>query len=270
MADEATPQGAVQAGAPVPATPAVATPPIASPTPPVETPPQYDGGFTKADFDHPEYGTKARNLYQGFQKATTRAAEIEKESAQSKAALEELRTLVQRNPSLREAITAAYEGRSIPKGPEQAPAEEETEEQKLRREISEENESKLNARMAMRDTYVRLGNGNALEGEKLFREKFHDKVNANLDRINRASASDLLDIALKLAQMDAPQPTTNAPATPPPPEPSVRGETRGDGGTGPEEVPPKSDSPEYLAWVLRKSGCSDVGDFLAQTGAYGR
>jgi len=264
MADSANPAG--------PATEA-ATPAGATNSREVTTPNQQNesgdslgGGFTKADFDHPEYGSKAKALYKGFQEATTKAKRLEERSGQYETQWKGLAEKVQANDKLRKALWEAYNGSLEESSGKTNPSEasekpEEDEREQLRKSLREEILGEVKSELALHKTIAQLGAGDLDKGRQAF-EKAAPEVHKMLGVMERGGAEDRLGLVMEVLRL---RELAKNPPPPPEPEGSTASETGRATSEELEEAFPQ-DEEAQIAYALRVAGFKDRADYVRAHG----
>ena len=245
---------------------AAATPVPAPVAPPVPSTPEPElvlseeakaAGFTADDFKHPEYGTKTKSLYTGFQKAGERASKAEKD-------YHEVKSFINANPKLKAAFVDTIrelQGTPAVPAPAATPAaspEDEPDPEQMRL-----------ADLALRDLYLHLGQGDPYKGKDVYLKEWADDVERVLpstagtpaDRLNAARER------IALERFKAAKEKEATPATPPPPpDTTVRSETDRGAANAPDGKLDLSDT-AIVQRALKAGGLTSLSELAHLSGA---
>lgn len=204
-------------------------------------------GFTKDDFAHPQYGPKAKNLYQGFQKATETASKAKKDMDEVN---HRLTLMYQSDPEVKRAIDGYVKKMG---GETTAETLDEPEGADTR---------KLNDQMAFNNFYAHLGAGDPVKGQELFgsQQPEYKKV---FDSFYGKDMLQALLVAKELVTLRAEAQKTRGAAAPQA-QPATNVQTAGESGRGtatnPAGAPAKSISEAADRWA-RSMGFADYNEW---------
>jgi len=263
---------ATPAGSPSANPAAAATPEQTSASVPASPAADSTFGFTAEDFNHPVTGVKLKAWQKGWEETAKRAKEYESKLAQvepSVKAMERLEALLASFPKLRQSILDAHEGKYSEGGTTGSPAPEETEEQRQRRELAEEIESKVSTDMGFNMFVMGLGKGDMEAGQKLFAEH-RPRLNEVLNTMLKGTPHQRLMLAWKMISA----PSASA-GSPPPPPPPPSGATGSEPGAGTPESAGELDwskltEDQQFAQTMRNAGFSNLGAYMEAVGGFGR
>lgn len=243
MADDNATQG-------VPASSAAPAPVAAAPAVPeaIEISPEAAAaGFTKDDFSHPEYGGKTKNLYKGFQSASQRAKDAERQFNDYKT---QWQTFLQTDPAFKKAV-AEYKARSegTAQNSDNAPND--------GAEAPADPQSIVDAKLALQGFYSHLGQGDPMKGAQVFKDQWEGDINSFFNTAWNGSPQDQLRLAHEFLTLKRglSQKTNTSP--PPPPPGDTGAETGRGAATGTSQKPT---NPWDIAaqQVLGKASWEDV------------
>jgi hypothetical protein len=238
-----------------PATEPVQTPPpVATQTPEIVLSDEAKAaGFTAEDFKHPEYGAKAKSLYDGFQKSGERRSKAEKEAS-------EIKAFIQSNPKVLKAVKEQW--RELQGLPPEEPAPD------VKEPETPDPVERGDARTALSELYAHIGKGDPYAGRAAYFKPdangvtLCDRVESELRLLNPAlPPAEKIRIAMSRVNLQGPPQATTQ--TPPPPTTSASGETdRGSAGSPPPRDPSKMTDEEIIQRALKKGGYADLPTFL--------
>lgn len=200
-------------------------------------------GFTSEDFKHPQYGQKAKTLYQGFQKASEARRKIEKEH-------NEVLTFLKSNPKVSQAIREAYaelNGAGGDETPEKEPP--------TNREVPGKSpQGRPDVEVATLALYTKLGNGDPFKGKSEYEKNYADDFSKILPRYN-GTPMQLIEYVLEHIQRDRAQASNKNDTGTDTKSGSER--TRGTTSAGPRKHATEMTDDEISVAALREAGFSD-------------
>ena len=241
-------------------TTALATPPVQTAPPPSGTTTDatnQNGHVSEADFSHPEFGQRLRNLHNGLQEKSGRLAETEKKHADLEARHNQLTGWIQAN---RDKLVKFMETQARPPSNPENP---ESDEDKRLREATENIGRSSQIDQAMFEEYHILGNGDIAKGRDLWESGEGAKYGEVLRIMAEGNPRDHLRLARQLlrASTGSPQPTPTV--TPPPP---VAGTAASEMGRGSPQGPAADTSMKDHRDMLRAAGFASEADYLHALG----
>jgi len=223
-------------------------------------------GLRGDDFKHPEYGSKLKNLYEGFQRKSKELKEYRDAhdvAAKQYAAAQAILNI----PAVRKAARIAYgldpdESSVATPEPEQETGEsKESDPKRTKEDILAD----VRAEMALNDLYYQYGKGDRQQGRQIISQNV-EAINSIMDEMSGAHGQQsMLAAAMELFE------ARKGKKNPPPAAASGTVATEGGRGTasGTPEPEPK-DAYGYWLKALRDNGYASPADFAAASGAFGR
>jgi len=262
MAEEATPSGAGQ----------TANPQDANPT--NNQPEATQHGFTAADFADPLLGPKLKNFQRMHEDGATARKAAEKERDAERDKLTRLGSFYRQNPDLYKQMTDRESGVTQVANPDDDPAEPQNDEDKyaaMQARI-DNLERKGESDLALHGVYGSLGQGNTVEGQRIFAEKYQAQANELVTQMRQGNAQAALGLAMELLK-GREKPTQSVAPTAPQPEPGSTSSEASRGVAAPAPRPAPVNDDEHLGQILRDMGHKDPHEYAraveAETGAFG-
>lgn len=209
----------------------------------------FSAGFTAEDFKHPQYGQKAKTLYQGFQKASEARRKIEKEHA-------EVLTFLKSNPRVSQAIQEAYAELNGAGGTgtsgKDAPSDSGT--------PGESPQGRPDVEAATLALYTKLGNGDPFKGKIEYEQHYADEFSKILPRYN-GTPMQRIEYALEHIQRARAAVSNTTETVTDTKAGSER--TRGTSAAGPRKPATDMTDDEIALAALREAGFSDFRSMLS-------